>query len=464
MELSEYGLYGLGVMGQSLAKNIINHHYALSVYNYDSEVTKKFEKDNSLEKLRGFDELKLFVESLKKPRKVIIIVTAGSATESVIDQLLGFLEKGDSILNFANTFFKDSNKYSETAKLKNCNYFSVGISGGEAGALNGACLMPSGNKEVFKEIKSFLEDISAIAYDGKTCANYTGGGSSGHYVKMVHNGIEYGDIQLICDTYEIMKKGLKISNNDMSDIFEEWNNAKLNSYLIEITYKILKTKDDLSNDYLIDKVKDIARSKGTGKWTSIESMNLGVSIPTIVEALNSRYLSDKKDQRIAASKIYKDNIINKSTLSIKELENALYICKIICYAQGFELLEEASRTYSWNLELDNIASNWRAGCIIRAKLLDNITTALQNGYENIIMNDLFQKEIKDNIGDLRKVVAYAIINGIYIPSLVNSLEYFDGITSERTSANLVQAQRDFFGAHTYERCDRSGNYHTVWEK
>ena len=464
MELSEYGLYGLGVMGQSLAKNIINHHYSLSVYNYESEVTQKFIKANPNENLKGFEELKLFVESLKKPRKIITIVTAGAATESVINQLLEFLEAGDSILNFANTFFEDSNRYNETAKLKNCHYFSVGISGGQAGALNGACLMPSGNQEVFKEIKPFLEDISATAEDGKTCANYVGEGSSGHYVKMVHNGIEYGDIQLICDTYEIMKKGLKISNDDMSEIFKEWNLGKLNSYLIEITSKILQTKDDLSNEYLLDQVKDIARSKGTGKWTSIESMNLGVSIPTIVEALNSRYLSEKKDQRVSASKIYKNNAIENADLSINELENALYTCKIICYAQGFELLEEASRKYSWDLKLDSIAANWRAGCIIKAKLLDNITEALENGYENIIMSEVFQDEIKDNIKDLRKVVAYAVTNGIYIPSLVSSLEYFDGMTSERTSANLVQAQRDFFGAHTYERCDRSGSFHTIWEK
>lgn len=470
---SYIGLIGVGVMGQSLILNMANHGYSVSIYDLNQKKQKEFmqnkAKDNSL--IHSCDGLSDFVESLMKPRKVMLLVPAGKPTDEAINELIKHLDKNDSILDCGNSNYKDTQKREKYLKGKGIHYFGVGVSGGEKGALEGPSIMPGGNKEFYESYLSrLLTDISAHTKEGDPCCSYIGTDGAGHFVKMVHNGIEYGDMQIICEAYEIMSSILHFSNKEMAAIFDRWNNGKLKSYLIEITSKILLKKDGITGKDLVDIILDEAGQKGTGKWTSMEALDMGVSAPTITESVYARCLSAKKEERIQASAKYCVNklqtSINQSEL-VTDLEQAVYASKIISYAQGFALLKEASNVYHWNLDYGNIALLWREGCIIRAQFLGTIKQAYteNENLENLLVADVFVNDLQASELEFRKVVVAAIENGLYIPSMLNSLQYFDGYRSTHLPANLLQAQRDWFGAHTYHRIDRpiQESFHTHWE-
>ncbi|MEG0240209.1 NADP-dependent phosphogluconate dehydrogenase [Anaerorhabdus sp.] len=463
---SNLGVFGLGVMGKSIALNILNHGYTISVYNRETEYTKSFSELTQGKPVKSCFNVEEFINSLEVPRKVLLMVTAGEAVDKVIEGILPYLEQGDIVLDGGNSYFKDTIRRYNYLKGKEINFLGVGISGGEQGALFGPSIMPSGNKEAYQKVQKILEDISAKAEDGKACCSYVGESGSGHYVKMVHNGIEYADIQIICEAYSFMKDGLKLSIEEIQETFCEWNKGKLQSYLIKITSEILLKKDEFTNNYLIDMILDKAEQKGTGKWTSIEGFDIGTPIPTIVASVEARYLSSKKEERIQASKILTFDVggghYNKKE-TLNALENAIYAAKICCYAQGFELLKDAANLYDWNLDFGSIAMLWREGCIIRANFLNEIKEAFDEENNNLILTNKFYGKIIEYQPDLRSTLIKMIECGIYIPAFTSALQYLDGYRSEITSANLLQAQRDYFGAHTYQRIDRKGTFHTIWE-
>ena len=464
------GVYGLGVMGQSLALNIARHEFKVSVYNYEQDITKKFEEERILNyPITPYYSLDKFISSLEKPRKILLMVTAGKVVDIVLDGLIPYLDAGDMVIDCGNSYFKDTIRRNKELLEKGIHFFGVGVSGGEKGALEGPSIMPSGNKENYKYLEPIFNAIAAHTKDGDACCDYIGPDGSGHYVKMVHNGIEYGDIQIICEAYSIMKNLLNLSNEAMADVFAEWNKGRLHSYLIEITSEILKRKDPETGNCIVDIILDTAGQKGTGKWTSMEGLDIGVPIPTIIESVSARCLSAIKDERIVASKEFSNQYtypIDKISV-LKELEEAVYASKICAYAQGFSLLKKASEDYNWNLNYGEIALLWREGCIIRADFLEDIKRAFVEDEDlvNLLHYSKFKKEIIEAEKGWRKTVLAAIGNGIYIPCISNSLMYFDGYRSERLPANLLQAQRDWFGAHRYQRVDKPKNetFHTNWE-
>ena len=469
MKKSNIGVYGLGVMGKSIALNIANHGYNVSGYNYENHITLEFAKNNSdIKTLNLCYSLEEFIESLESPKIILIMITAGNAIDEVISQLQKHLSKGDIIIDGGNSHYQDTINRHKKLKEIGIDFLGSGISGGEKGALLGPSIMVSGEKEVYNKVKNILEDISAKASDSMPCCAYIGKDGAGHYVKMVHNGIEYGDMQLICESYDILKNGLGLSINEIQTIFEKWNNGKLKSYLIEITSKILSKMDDTTEAHLIDMIKDKASQKGSGKWICIESINCGIAIPTILSSVYARYLSSKKEEREITNKVFSnikcDEIDNKNNI-IDSLENALYASKICCYAQGFDLLREASKRYNWNLDYANISTIWREGCIIRADFLDDIKNAYQNeNINNLICSKIFSKILINTHQDLRTIANYSINKGISISAILSSLEYFDAYRTTNSTANLIQAQRDYFGSHGYERIDKEGVFHTNWEK
>lgn len=471
------GVYGLGVMGASLALNIAHHGYTTSVYNRRQEVTKAFMENRVTPKdghIDAFFNLKDFVASIERPRKIILMVKAGPVVDTVTEGLLPYLEEGDVVVDAGNSFFEDTNRRIKTYAERGIHFFGIGVSGGEKGALLGPSIMPSGDRAVYDGgLGQLLVDISAKTEDGSPCCDYIGPEGSGQYVKMVHNGIEYGDIQIIDEAYWIMRQVLGMSNAEMADTFEEWNNGRLQSFLIDITSHILREKDSKTGDDLIDHILDEAGQKGTGMWTAIEGLNMHMAIPTMAEAVFARNLSSVKEQRVAASKVFSA----KPTLSIEpaqkdailaDLEKAVYASKIMSYAQGFQLLQKASDTYSWDLKLGDIALLWREGCIIRAKFLDRIKAAYSENTEvvNLMLTDEFRDEIAEAIDAWRRIVVVAISAGLYVPTIANSLMYFDGYTSAQLPANLCQAQRDWFGAHTFHRDDapHEESFHHQWEE
>lgn len=464
------GVYGLGVMGQSLALNIARHEFNVSVYNYEKEITQKFTEERVQNyPITSCYSLKEFVDSLEKPRKILLMVTAGKVVDLVLDGLVPYLEEGDIVIDAGNSYFKDTIRRNKNLLQKGIHFFGVGVSGGEKGALEGPSIMPSGDKENYKYLEPIFNAIAAHTKNGDVCCDYIGPDGSGHYVKMVHNGIEYGDIQIICEAYQIMKVLLGLSNEEMADVFEEWNKGRLHSYLIEITSKILRRKDGETGKYIIDVILDTAGQKGTGKWTSMEGLDIGVAIPTIIESVSARCLSAIKEERILTSKefVSKPNYgFDKESL-LQQLEQAVYASKICAYAQGFALLKKASEEYDWNLNYGEIALLWREGCIIRADFLEDIKNAYVENANliNLLHYSKFKKEIIEAENGWRQVVLSAIGNGLYIPSIANSLMYFDGYKSEQLPANLLQAQRDWFGAHRYQRVDKpvGKTYHTNWE-
>jgi 6-phosphogluconate dehydrogenase len=469
MSLNQIGVVGMAVMGKNLALNIEDKKYTVSIFNRSSEKTKDVIKNNKNKNIFPFFTIKDFVLSLKKPRVILLMVQAGKAIDITINSILPYLNKKDIIIDGGNSFYKDTIKRNILLSKKNINFMGVGISGGEEGALNGPAIMPGGSKKAYLKVKSLFKKISAKTKNGTPCVKYIGSDGSGHYVKMIHNGIEYGDMQLISEAYFILKKTLNVSNENLYKIFTKWNQGELKSYLIEITRNIFLKKDKRGK-YIIDIILDSAGNKGTGKWTSKSALDLGEPLSLITESVFFRYLSSLKYQRELASKklIGPKNIdiIKDKKEFIEDVRKSLYLGKILSYAQGFSQLSVASIKYNWNLNFSNIAKIFRAGCIIRADFLKDIISVYKknNNLLNLLLTSYFKNIANIYQKSLRKVVAHSIINGIPVPALSSAISYYDSYRSDKLPANLIQAQRDYFGAHTYLRTDKSGIFHTNWLK
>jgi len=468
-ELSDIGLIGLAVMGENLILNMASKGFTVTAYNRTTEKVDKFIAGRAQGKsIRGAHSVEELVQSLERPRKVMIMVKAGKPVDAVIDQLIPLLEPGDIIIDGGNTHFPDTNRRVELCESKGLKFIGTGVSGGEEGALTGPSIMPGGSKDAWESVKPIFQGISAKVEDGTPCCDWVGEGGAGHFVKMVHNGIEYGDMQLICEAYQIMKELLGMSADEMHEVFADWDNGELDSYLIEITAEILKTKDD-DGAPLVDKILDTAGQKGTGKWTGVAALEMGIPLTLIGEAVFARCLSAQKDERVEASKVLKGpsaTFEGDKKAFIEDIRNALFAAKIVSYAQGYVLMREAAKEYGWNLNYGGIALMWRGGCIIRSAFLGNIKEAFDNNpaLSNLLLDPYFQKRVDAAQQGWRNVVATAVVNGVPTPTLSSALAYFDGYRHERLPANLLQAQRDFFGAHTYERIDkpRGEYFHTNW--
>jgi 6-phosphogluconate dehydrogenase len=467
--LSDIGLIGIAVMGENLALNMASKGFSVVVSSRKQETVDQFLNGRASKyPITGTTDLKVLVESLKKPRKVMLMIKAGNPVDQVIDQLIPLLDQGDVIIDGGNSLYTDTTRRTKYLKDANIYYIGTGVSGGEEGALKGPSIMPGGAPEAWPLVKPILQSIAAKAPDGGICCDWVGEDGAGHFVKMVHNGIEYGDIQLISESYHIMKSLLNLSNDQMSDTFAKWNKGDLDSYLIEITADILKYKEK-DGSYLIDKILDTAGQKGTGKWTVNAALDMGVGLTLIAESVFSRFLSSQKEERVQASKVYPKEaikVLEDKESFLNDLEKALYAAKILSYTQGYSLMHAAAKEYEWNLNYGGIALMWRSGCIIRSVFLDKIKAAYEkNGkLENLLLDSYFEKTIKSLLPSMRKVISTAILNGIPVPALSSALSYFDGYTTNRLPANLLQAQRDYFGAHTYERVDKDRGefFHTNW--
>lgn len=456
-------------MGENLILNMESRGFRVSVFNRTTSKVSSFVENRAKGKnIVPSYSLEELVNSVEQPRKIMLMVKAGTAVDATIDQLVPLLDKNDIIIDGGNSNYKDTESRMERLNAKDILYIGTGVSGGEEGALNGPSLMPGGNIEAWDEVKPILQSISAKAGDdNKPCCDWIGKGGAGHFVKMVHNGIEYGDMELISEIYDIMRKSLHMSACEIGDVFTEWNKGTLQSYLIEITSQILKYKDT-EGAPLIDKILDTAGQKGTGKWTAINALDFGTPLTLISEAVFARCLSSEKNQRTEASKVFGEIQVKEADKEklLSRLHDALYTAKIISYAQGFELIKIAGEENNWDLNLGEIALLWRGGCIIRSIFLDKINTAYSNNKDltNLILDPYFTEVMLKTQDSLRYVVAESSACGIAIPSLSSALSWFDGYRSENGSANLIQAQRDFFGAHTYERVDRNRGefFHTNW--
>jgi len=468
------GLIGLAVMGENLARNIERNGFSCAVYNRTTERTSNFVKQYPNNKFIYTDSLESFVEAVERPRKIIIMVKAGAPVDQILTQIMPLLDKGDILIDGGNAHYEDTIRRESECRSKGVFFLGVGISGGEEGALNGASIMPGGEQKAWEEVSPLFSSIAASVV-GEPCTAYMGPDGAGHFVKMVHNGIEYGDMQLIAEVYDILHRGLNQTPSQLSDIFSRWNEGVLESFLIEITAKIFSCRDDRSDGYLIDKILDAAEQKGTGKWTVISALDLGVSVPTIAAAVDARVLSSLKKERVHASEVLscdslnncgtdESALISTNLISTNEVHDALYAAKILSYAQGLYLLQVASETRKWELNLGTIAKIWRGGCIIRARFLDEISSAFDETLKipNLLLAPSMRAEVLRTIGSLRKVVAYGAAAGIPVPALAASLAYFDSYRTARLPQNLTQAQRDFFGAHTFARIDASGLFHMQW--
>ncbi|MDN6162156.1 MAG: NADP-dependent phosphogluconate dehydrogenase, partial [Atopostipes sp.] len=410
-----------------------------------------------------------FVNSLEKPRRIMLMVQAGAGTDAVIQEILPFLDEGDVLIDGGNTFYQDTIRRSKELEESGIYFIGTGVSGGEEGALKGPSIMPGGQKEAYDLVAPILEEISAKApSDGEACVTYIGPNGAGHYVKMVHNGIEYGDMQLIAESYHIMHELLELSNSEIADIFEEWNEGELDSFLIEITADALKKKDPQTGKDLVDVILDRAGNKGTGKWTSQGALDIGTPLPTITEAVFARYISALKDERVAASEVLAgpektDLNLDKEEV-IEDLRQALYFSKVMSYAQGFSQLRMASEEFDWDLNYGEIAKIWRAGCIIRARFLEDITKAYDKDstLANLLLDSYFTDIAENYQQSVRNIVGISVQAGVPAPAFSSAIAYYDSYRSERLPANIIQAQRDYFGAHTYERIDQEGDYHFDW--
>ncbi len=470
--MANIAVIGMGVMGHCLALNMANHGFKVAVYNRTASVTKAVMQKNPHENITPYFDIESLVKSLDRPRKIMLMVTAGKPVDAVIESLFPYLDKGDIILDGGNSFFKDTQRRYEYVTAKGFKYFGVGVSGGEEGALKGPALMPGGNKEGYAQIKDILEAIAAKADDGKPCCTYIGENGAGHYVKMVHNGIEYADMQLIAESYLLLKNVGGLNNEQISQIFNEWNQGELSSFLIGITADIFKEKDDVEgkDGYLVDAILDSAGQKGTGRWTSIAALEQGVNTSIMTSACNARNMSGnyEKRQQFAKSGIKLALPVEVDADFVEAVRQSLYTAKIAAYAQGFELYKSASETYDWHLDLGEIAAIFRAGCIIKAKFLNNITEAYKKNpaLENLMEDEFFFNKVKTNQLSLRKVLAKAITVGVPVPAFSNAMAYIDGLSTSVVGANLIQAQRDYFGAHTYKRNDddKKTAYHHQWQK
>jgi 6-phosphogluconate dehydrogenase len=470
MSEQDIGLIGLAVMGENLILNMESHGYSVAVYNRTVSKVDNFVNGRAKGKnIKGFHTLEEFVKSLRKPRKVMLMVKAGKPVDEFIDHLIPLLEKGDIIIDGGNSHFPDTIRRTKYVEEKGLLYIGTGVSGGEEGALKGPSIMPGGSPAAWPHVDSIFKDIAAKVEDGSPCCEWVGSDGAGHFVKMVHNGIEYGDMQMIAEAYWIMKNALGMSTNEMQGIFTEWNKGELDSYLIEITSEIMGKKDDQTGKPMLDVILDTAGQKGTGRWTSFEALNLGVPAPTVIEAVLARAMSAIKEERVAASKklhVPQEQFSDNKKDFIEMIRKALFASKICSYAQGFQLMRAAAEEYNWDLKFGEIALMWRGGCIIRAQFLSKIKAAFDNNpkLENLLLDDYFKSIIESHQKAWRKVIATAVEMGIPVPAFSSALAYYDGYRSERVPANLLQAQRDYFGAHTYERVDkpRGQFFHTNW--
>ncbi|MCL2805669.1 MAG: decarboxylating NADP(+)-dependent phosphogluconate dehydrogenase [Treponema sp.] len=466
---ADIGLIGLAVMGENLVLNLESKGFQVAVYNRTTSKVDEFVNGRGAgKKIIGCHSLSDLAANMAKPRKAMIMVKAGKAVDDTIEQLLGVLEKGDIIIDGGNSNYVDSIRRTAYVESKGLLFIGTGVSGGEEGALKGPSIIPGGSAAAWPFVKPMFQAICAKVEGDAPCCDWVGEDGAGHFVKMVHNGIEYGDMQLICETYDLMKNVLGLSCDEMGDVFEKWNNSTLGSYLIEITRDILRYKD-ADGSPLVEKILDTAGQKGTGKWTGVAALDLGVPLTLIGEAVFGRCLSAAKDERVRAAKIFTAPKITPpadKAAFINDLEKALYASKVVSYAQGYLLMKEAAKEYKWNLNNGGIALMWRGGCIIRSVFLGKIKEAFDKkpDLENLLLDPFFTKVIEDAQDSWRRVVASAVQNGIPTPAFASALAYFDGYRSERLPANLLQAQRDYFGAHTYERLDKKrGEYfHTNW--
>ena len=468
-EVSDIGLVGLAVMGENLVLNMESKGFHVSVYNRTVDKVENFMNGRGKgKKIFGAKNLQEFAASLKRPRKVMLMVKAGKPVDEFIEQLIPVLEPGDIIIDGGNSHFPDTNRRTQYVESKGLLYIGTGVSGGEEGALLGPSIMPGGSAKAWPAVKPIFQAIAAKVDNGTPCCDWVGENGAGHFVKMVHNGIEYGDMQLICEAYQIMKDVLSMTADEMHEVLKEWNKGELDSYLIEITRDILAVKDT-DGKPLVDKILDTAGQKGTGKWTGVAALDLGIPLTLIGEAVFSRCLSAVKEERVAASKVLSGptpTFTGDKKAFINDIKDALYASKIISYAQGYQLMRAAAQEYGWKLNNGGIALMWRGGCIIRSAFLGKIKDAFDKNPDlpNLLLDPFFKEKVVSAQAGWRRVVASAVTNGIPVPAICTALNYYDGYRAERLPANLLQAQRDYFGAHTYERLDkpRGEFFHTNW--
>ncbi len=464
----QFGMIGLGTMGRNLLLNMADHGYAVSGYDKNTSQVTLFEKEGKNKKVKGFTDLADFVQNLQKPRAVMMLVPAGKIVDTVIAELLPLLDQGDLIIDGGNSYFTDTNRRATALEKKGLHFFGMGISGGEEGARRGPSMMPGGDQQAYQHVKPIFESIAAKV-DGEPCVTYIGPGASGHFVKMVHNGIEYALMELIAETYGLLKNGLHLKNKTIHDVFKQWNEGRLQSFLLEITRDIFAFENPDSDHLLLDDIKDEAKSKGTGKWTSQIAMDLHLPVPSIDTAVSMRDLSKYKTLRTQLAKMYPEKASNRSPIENQEeylvqLEQAFHFSMITIYAQGMHLLYKASEEHQYNLQLDQVAKIWRGGCIIRSKFLEDIFSAFQKNENltHLFLDKNIQSMIQADLQSTREVVAGAMTNGFLVSVFANTLSYFDAIRTGNLPTNLIQAQRDYFGAHTYELIGKEGVFHTQW--
>jgi 6-phosphogluconate dehydrogenase len=469
MAKADIGLIGLAVMGQNLVLNMNDHGFKVAVYNRTTSVVDEFLEGGARgTEVVGAHSLEELVGALEKPRRVMLLVKAGQPVDDFIERLIPLLDEGDIIIDGGNSNYNDTIRRTERVELKGLRYIGTGVSGGEEGARHGPSIMPGGSPEAWAHVKPIFQAVSAKVEDGSPCCDWVGENGAGHFVKMVHNGIEYGDMQLICEAYQLMKEGLGLDQDRMHHVFTEWNEGELDSYLIEITRDILGYRDD-NGDPVLEKILDTAGQKGTGKWTATSALEMGIPLTLIAEAVLARFLSALKDERVAAEKVLKGPEVTFTgdvEAFVDDLRQALYAAKIVSYAQGYMLMRAAASEYGWNLNNGGIALMWRGGCIIRSAFLGKIKEAFDSDPDltNLLLDPYFKEQIENAQAAWRRVVAHAVYLGIPAPAMASGLAFFDGYRSGRLPANLLQAQRDYFGAHTYERVDRPRGefFHTDW--
>lgn len=467
MSKQQIGVIGLAVMGKNLALNIESRGFTVSVYNRSPEKTKEMLEEHPDKNLFAAYTIEEFINSLEVPRKILIMVKAGKPTDDTIEQVLPYLDEGDILIDGGNSFFVDTQRRTKELEAKGIRFIGTGVSGGEEGALKGPSIMPGGQRSAYELVEPILKAISAKV-KGDPCCTYIGPDGAGHYVKMVHNGIEYGDMQLICEAYHLLKDTLGLSVRELHEIFAEWNKGELDSYLIEITADIFTKSDSETGKPLVDVIKDTAGQKGTGKWTSQSALDLGVPLSIITESVFSRFISAMKDERTEASKVLNgpapQPFEGDRQAFIEAVRQALYASKICSYAQGFAQMRAASEEFGWNLDYGSIAMIFRGGCIIRAAFLQNIKDAYDRNpsLKNLLLDEYFKGAVEKYQDSWRQVVSAAVSRGIPVPSFASALAYYDSYRTERLPANLLQAQRDYFGAHTFERVDKAGFFHYQW--
>lgn len=467
MSKQKIGVLGVGVMGKSLALNFESKGFPVSLFDINTDATKAIINKHKDKNLLGTYKIEEFIDSLESPKKILLMVPAGDITDKAIESLLPHLNQGDILIDGGNSYFEDTRKRNKELTKRGINFIGAGVSGGEQGALHGPAIMPGGQKDAYEKVQPMLEGIAAKV-DGDPCCTYIGPDGAGHYVKMVHNGIEYGDMQMICESYAIMEQILGLTPTEMHEVFADWNQGELDSFLIEITADIFSKTDKDTGKPLVDVILDTAGQKGTGKWTSQEALHLGVPLPIITESVFARFVSSLKEQRVHASSILSgpDNpaFTGDKKEMIEAVRKALYMGKICSYAQGFSQYKEASEEYEWNLNLGEIAMIFRDGCIISADFLQNIKEAYDRdpNLNNLLLDPYFKNIVENYQQALRDVISLAAQHGVPTPALSGALSYYDSYRSERLPANLLQAQRDYFGAHTYQRIDKEGTFHTDW--